>query len=59
MRPDDRVRLKHIVDASAAALRFAEGRRREDLDKDDMLAFALIHAIQIVGEAASKISAET
>ncbi len=58
MKPDDRVRLRHIVDALSAAMRFAEGRTREDLDRDEMLAFALLHAIQIVGEAAGKISAE-
>lgn len=58
MRPDDRVRLRHICDALKSVIRFASGRRREDLDKDEMLAFALVHAIQIVGEAASKISIE-
>jgi uncharacterized protein with HEPN domain len=58
MKPDDRVRLRHIVDALSAAIRFTEGRSREDLDRDQMLAFALLHAIQIVGEAAGKISAE-
>jgi uncharacterized protein with HEPN domain len=58
MKPDDRVRLRHITDALSAAIRFTEGRRREDLDRDEMLVFALLHAIQIVGEAASKVSAE-
>jgi uncharacterized protein with HEPN domain len=58
MKPDDRVRLRHIVDALSAAIRFTDGRSREDLDRDQMLAFALLHAIQIVGEAAGKISAE-
>ena len=59
MRPDDRVRLRHIADALASALHFATGRQRADLDQDEMLAFALMHAIQIVGEAASRISEET
>lgn len=58
MKPDDRVRLRHIVDAMSAAIRFTKGRSREDLDRDQMLAFALLHAIQIVGEAAGKISPE-
>jgi uncharacterized protein with HEPN domain len=57
MKPDDRVRLRHVADALRAAIRFAEGRSRKDLDNDEMLVFALIHAIQIVGEAAGKISA--
>jgi uncharacterized protein with HEPN domain len=58
MKPDDRVRLHHIADALNSATRFTEGRRREDLDHDEMLAFALVHALQIVGEAVSKISVE-
>jgi uncharacterized protein with HEPN domain len=59
MKPDDRVRLHHITDALNSAIRFTQGRRREDLDHDEMLAFALVHALQIVGEAVSKISVET
>jgi len=59
MKPDNRVRLRHMVDALKSAIRFTKGRRREDLDGDEMLAFALVHALQIVGEAASKVSAET
>ncbi len=59
MKPDDRVRLRHIVDPLGSAIRFTKGRRREDLDSDQMLAFALVHALQIVGEAAGKVSAET
>ncbi len=58
MRPDDRIRLQHVADALEAAISFAQGRKRDDLDTDRMLLFALIHAIQIVGEAASKISTE-
>ncbi len=59
MKPDDRVRLRHIVDALSSAIRFTEGRHRADLDKDEMLTFALLHALQIAGEAANKVSIET
>jgi uncharacterized protein with HEPN domain len=58
MKPADRVRLRHIVDALTSTIRFSQGRRREDLDKDEMLTFALVYAVQIVGEAANKVSAE-
>jgi hypothetical protein len=54
MNPHDRVRLRHVVDALNAAMRFAQGRGRGDLDSDEMLLFALVRAIEIVGEAASK-----
>ncbi len=59
MTPDDLVRLQHIVDSLNSAIRFVEGRQRSDLDTDEMLLFALIRAIEIAGEAASRISAET
>src|SRR5262249_36873714 len=36
-----------------------QGRKRSDLDTDQMLLFALVRAIEIVGEAASRISPET
>lgn len=58
MSPDDRIRLQHMADASEAALRFCQGRNRTDLDSDDMLRFALTRAVEIRGEAASKVSAE-
>ena len=48
-----------MADALNAAMRFAAGRKRADLDTDEMLLFALVRAIEIVGEAASKVTAET
>ncbi len=59
MTPDDLVRLQHIVDALNSAIRFVEGRQRSNLDADEMLLFALVRAIEVAGEAASRISAET
>ena len=48
-----------MIEAAEAALRFADGRRRSDLDADLQLQFALVRAVEIVGEAASKVSSET
>jgi uncharacterized protein with HEPN domain len=59
MRPDDLVRIRHMIEAIRSAARFAAGRSRDDLDKDEMLAFALVRAIEIVGEAATRVSVET
>jgi uncharacterized protein with HEPN domain len=59
MTPDDRVRLQHLVDALNSAIRFARGRERGELDSDEMLLFALTRAIEIAGEAASRVTAET
>jgi uncharacterized protein with HEPN domain len=58
MRDEDLIRLRHMIEAAAEATRFTEHRRRKDLDEDRMLTFALMKAIEIIGEAASKLSAE-
>jgi uncharacterized protein with HEPN domain len=47
-----------MLDACQSASRFIAGRQRGDLDTDEMLRFALVRAMEIVGEAASKVSPE-
>jgi uncharacterized protein with HEPN domain len=59
MNPRDRVRLHHLADALNSAIRFARGRERGDLDTDEMLLFALVRAVEIAGEAANQVTAET
>ena len=59
MLAEDRVRLRHMVEAAEAAVQFLAGRQRIDLEEDRMLLFALVRAIEVLGEAASQISAET
>jgi uncharacterized protein with HEPN domain len=56
MRPDDLVRLSHMIEAGEAALEFARGRNRADLDADRMLVFALVRAVEVMGEAAGRIT---
>lgn len=58
MRPDDRVRLLHMLEAADAAAAFVSGRTRHDLDSDRMLLFAVVRAIEVVGEAANHASDE-
>jgi uncharacterized protein with HEPN domain len=48
-----------MIEAAEAAQDFIAGRVRADLDTDRMLLFAVVRAIEIIGEAASKISPET
>jgi uncharacterized protein with HEPN domain len=55
----DRVRLRHMVEAPESAVQFMAGRQRSDLDNDRMLLFVVVRAIEILAEAASKISQET
>ena len=58
MRRDDRLRLQHMVDAGREAVRFIHGKTRGDLDRDRVLALALVKLLEIVGEAASRVTAE-
>ena len=55
-RPDDLTRLRHILDAAEKAGRFVHGRKREDLEKDEMLSLALVRLLEVIGEAAAGIS---
>jgi uncharacterized protein with HEPN domain len=59
MPPDDRIRVLHMIEAAETVESFIAGRVRGDLDTDRMLLFALVRAIEIIGEAASALSAET
>ena len=54
----DVVRHRQMLDATQEAIAFASNRSRQDLDEDRMLSFALVRAIEIIGEAANKVSPE-
>ena len=58
MQAEDAVRIRHMLDATEDALEFVSTRNRADLEKDKMLQFALVRAIEVLGEAAGKVSAE-
>lgn len=55
----DRVRLLHMLEAAKQATAFAEGRNRQSLDQDVMLRCAVLHCIQEIGEAATRVAPET
>jgi uncharacterized protein with HEPN domain len=59
MRDEDRIRTLHMIEAAEAVVQFVAGRSREDLDRDQMLRFAVVHGIEILGEAANKVSPDT
>lgn len=58
-RHDDSVALKHMRDHAVEAVGAARGRSRSDLDSDRLFALALIKLVEIVGEAANRVSLET
>jgi|HubBroStandDraft_2_1064218.scaffolds.fasta_scaffold1509788_2 uncharacterized protein with HEPN domain len=59
MNESDVIRLRHMLDAAREALSFVAGRNSEDLGRDRMLVLALVKEIEIIGEAASRISDES
>ena len=48
-----------MIDAAESVGQFMAGRERVDLDRDRMLLFAVVRAIEVIGEAASRVSDET
>ncbi len=58
MQPDDHARILHIIKAAETVAAFVADHGRADLDTNDMLLFALVRAVEIIGEAASKVSPE-
>ena len=59
MAKTDAVRLQHMIDAALKIITFTQGRKREDLDHDEMLALAVVRLVEILGEAAKNISEPT
>ena len=58
MYVDDGTRLRHMLDAAREASGFARDNSRADLEVNRLLAFGLVKLIEIVGEAASKVTRE-
>ena len=56
---EDFAPLGHMLEASGWALSIAEGRTRHDLDLDLQLFLVLSRAIEVVGEAANRVSDDT
>jgi uncharacterized protein with HEPN domain len=55
----DTVRLQHMLDAAQKAIQFTQGRSRQDLNDDEMLALAIVRLVEILGEAAKNVSPDT
>ncbi len=51
MNKDDRVRLKHMLDAAREALASSQTRGRADLDRDRIWAWGIVKAVEIIGQA--------
>jgi uncharacterized protein with HEPN domain len=58
-QPEDRVLLLDMLDHARHAVAAAAERSRTDLDSDPVLAAALERFIEVIGEAAGKVSQPT
>jgi uncharacterized protein with HEPN domain len=58
MSPRDLVYVGHMLDMATKAVSKTRGVSREAYDADENLRFALIHLIQVIGEAARQVSRE-
>lgn len=47
-----------MLDYALKAVQFTQGRRRPHFDTDEMLAMAVIHSVESIGEAARTVSLE-
>lgn len=47
-----------MLEAAEKAIDFADNKSRDDLNKDQMFLLALVKLIEIIGEAANKVSPE-
>ena len=55
-RHDDLIRLRHMLDQAREAVDMTRGRTRDDLRQNRMLQLALVRLIEIVGEAAARVT---
>lgn len=53
---DDQVRLRHMLEASQQVVAFTQDETRQSLESDQRLQLALMRLIEVIGEAASRIT---
>ena len=56
MPKDELVYVGHMLDKAHEALSLVRGKTRQDYDRDSALRLALTHLIQVIGEAARRVS---
>jgi uncharacterized protein with HEPN domain len=55
---DDRVPMRHMLDHAREAVAMIGGRVRSEIVSDRTFQLALTHLVEIVGEAAARVTAE-
>jgi len=59
MSKDDQIRLQHMLDAAKEAVSFVRARTPADLKREHVWLLGLVKCIEIIGEAAARITEET
>ncbi|MHC4855016.1 MAG: HepT-like ribonuclease domain-containing protein [Planctomycetota bacterium] len=54
----DADKIFHIIESGREAIGYVQGKQRRDLDNDKMLVHSLVRCLEIIGEAAARISDE-
>jgi uncharacterized protein with HEPN domain len=54
----DKERLEHMLAAAERVIRYTSGKSFENLKVDDMMYYAVVKNIEIIGEAANLLSSE-
>ena len=57
-RHDDVTRLHHMLDHAREAVEMVAGKQREHLGRERMFELALVRLVEVVGEAATRVSPE-
>lgn len=58
IRQDDLNRYRHMLDCAREAVSLAKAKTRSDVDSDRLLNLALVRLLEIIGEAANRVSRE-
>ena len=56
MQKDDTVYVRHMLDMAKNAMAKMQGKSRSEYDQNEVLRLALSHLIQVIGEAARRVS---
>lgn len=59
LQDKERIALQDMLDAARKAQAFMAGRSRQDLAEDEKLSLAVQRLLEILGEAAKKVTKET
>ena len=56
---EDRIRMRHMLEAAERVARYCAGFNRKELGADEMRLLAVVKSIEVIGEASMKVSAAT